>query len=94
MDASWFDDAAFVGDSVSVTLANYNSSYGTLGKAKFFCSVSLSQTNALSYQAGNERLPEYPAGSGQHFPHRGRHRRLRCQKSLFDAGHELYRFRG
>lgn len=66
VDAGWFDDAAFVGDSVSVTLANYNSSYGTLGKAKFFCSVSLSQTNALSYQAGNERLPEYPAGSGQH----------------------------
>ena len=66
VDASWFDDAAFVGDSVSVTLANYNGSYGTLGKAKFFCSVSLSQTNALSYQAGNERLPEYPAGSGQH----------------------------
>ena len=66
VDASWFDDAAFVGDSVSVTLANYNSSYGTLGKAKFFCSVSLSQTNALSYQDGNERLPEYPAGSGQH----------------------------
>lgn len=66
VDAGWFDDAAFVGDSVSVTLANYNSSYGTLGKAKFFCSVSLSQTNALSYQTGNERLPEYPAGSGQH----------------------------
>lgn len=66
VDAGWFDDAAFVGDSVSVTLANYNSSYGTLGKAKFFCSVSLSQTNALSYQAGNERLPEYPVGSGQH----------------------------
>lgn len=66
VDAGWFDDAAFVGDSVSVTLANYNGSYGTLGKAKFFCSVSLSQTNALSYQAGNERLPEYPAGSGQH----------------------------
>lgn len=66
VDAGWFDDAAFVGDSVSVTLANYNSSYGTLGKAKLFCSVSLSQTNALSYQAGNERLPEYPAGSGQH----------------------------
>ena len=66
VDASWFDDAAFVGDSVSVTLANYNSSYGTLGNAKFFCSVSLSQTNALSYQAGNSHLPEYPAGSGQH----------------------------
>lgn len=66
VDASWFDDAAFVGDSVSVTLANYNSSYGTLGNAKFFCSVSLSQTNALSYQAGNTHLPEYPAGSGQH----------------------------
>jgi lysophospholipase L1-like esterase len=66
VDASWFDDAAFVGDSVSVTLANYNSSYGVLGNAKFFCSVSLSQTNALSYQTGNAHLPEYPAGSGQH----------------------------
>ena len=56
VDAGWFDDAAFVGDSVSVTLANYNSSYGTLGKAKFFCSVSLRPaTNAC---------PNTPPGPG------------------------------
>ena len=66
VDPTWFDDAAFVGDSVSVMLESYNSSASQLGKANFFCSVSLSQTNALSYEAGNSRLPEYPKGSGQH----------------------------
>ncbi|MDY3014985.1 MAG: GDSL-type esterase/lipase family protein [Evtepia sp.] len=65
VDPSWFNDAAFVGDSVSVMLESYNSSSNQLGEADFFCSVSLSQTNALSYQAGNSRLPEYPKGSGQ-----------------------------
>lgn len=64
VDAGWFDDAAFVGDSVSVTLANYNSSYGTLGKAKFFCSVSLSQTNALSYRLATNACPNTPPGPG------------------------------
>lgn len=67
--ADWFSDAAFVGDSVSVMLDNYNSNtghLGTLGTPSFFCSVSLSQTNALSYDAGNKRLPEYPKGSGQY----------------------------
>lgn len=66
VDPQWFADAAFVGDSVSVMLENYNTSTGRLGSPAFFCSVSLSQTNALSYQAGNARLPEYPKGSGQH----------------------------
>lgn len=66
VDPQWFSDAAFVGDSVSVMLESYNGSTGLLGAPAFFCSVSLSQTNALSYTTGNARLPEYPKGSGQH----------------------------
>lgn len=66
VDPAWFQDAAFVGDSVSVMLETYNSSTSRIGTPAFFCSVSLSQNNALSYEAGNQRLPEYPKGSGQH----------------------------
>ena len=61
----WFSDVAFVGDSVSVMLDWYNGGSGPL-KADFFCSVSMSQQNALSYAAGDGRLPEYPKGSGRH----------------------------
>lgn len=63
MAAQWFDEVAFVGDSVSVMLEQYNSSAAALGKATFLCSVSLSQQNALSYDTGSQRLPEYPKGS-------------------------------
>lgn len=66
VSADWFQDAAFVGDSVSVMLETYNSNSGRLGSPVFFCSVSLSQQNAMAYAAGDERLPEYPKGSGQH----------------------------
>lgn len=66
VDPQWFSDVAFVGDSVSVMLENYSTNTGVLGTPAFFCSVSLSQTNALSYEAGNSHLPEYPKGSGQH----------------------------
>lgn len=66
VSADWFQDAAFIGDSVSVMLETYNNSYGRLGSPAFFCSVSLSQTGALTYSAGSERLPEYPKGSGRH----------------------------
>ncbi len=66
VDGSWFSDAVFIGDSVSVMLQMYNGTYGTLGDATFLCAVSLSQTSALSAQTGSERLPEWPAGSGQH----------------------------
>ena len=66
VSADWFQDAAFIGDSVSVMLETYNDSYGRLSSPAFFCSVSLSQTGALTYSAGSERLPEYPKGSGRH----------------------------
>lgn len=66
VSADWFNDAAFVGDSVSVMLQSYNRTNQTLGHAAFLCAVSLSQTNALSYCAGSPNLPEFPVGSGQH----------------------------
>ena len=44
---SWFDDAVFVGDSVSVKLSYYEASVDRLGKAQFLVAGSLSATNAL-----------------------------------------------
>ena len=41
VDPAWFDDAAFVGDSVS-------------------------PRNAMHAEAGSQRLPEWPKGSGEH----------------------------
>ncbi len=45
-DLSYFDDAVFVGDSVSMSLQFYCASTGALGKAKFLCAGSFSPTNA------------------------------------------------
>lgn len=93
VDPQWFSDAAFVGDSVSVMLESYNGSTGLLGAPAFFCSVSLSQTNALSYTTAMPAFPSTPRGSGP----APRHRRGRGQrwgkKSLSYAGHELYLWR-
>ena len=36
VDPQWFSDAAFVGDSVSVMLENYNTSTSVLGSPAFF----------------------------------------------------------
>lgn len=47
VSGSWFDDAVFVGDSVSVMLTMYESSVDRLGKAQFLTAGSLSATNAL-----------------------------------------------
>ncbi len=44
--SSWFDDAVFVGDSVSVKL-QYYAENGCLGKADFLCAVSLGYNNSL-----------------------------------------------
>lgn len=46
VDASWFDDAVFVGDSVTLKLSYYAEG-GDLGEAKFLCAGSLGYTNAL-----------------------------------------------
>ena len=48
VDASFFDDAVFVGDSVSLKLSYYADSSGRLGKAKFLVQGSYGAANAVS----------------------------------------------
>lgn len=49
VESSWFDDAVFVGDSVTLKLSYYcdEDPENTLSDAKFFCAGSLGYTNAL-----------------------------------------------
>lgn len=47
VDSSWFDDAVFVGDSVSMMLEFYDASAGVLGKSQFLTAGSLGSGNAL-----------------------------------------------
>ena len=47
VDPEWFDDAVFVGDSVSVKLQNYVEPDSMLGDAEFLCAVSLGYNNSL-----------------------------------------------
>lgn len=60
---AFFDNAAFIGDSVTLKLRNYNMANGTLGKATFLCVGSYSVHNAvtnglyLSYQ-GQDMTPQ------------------------------------
>lgn len=63
-DVSFFDEAVFIGDSISLTLESYCGSSGTLGDAQFLCAGSMSPTNMLTGQI----LPEYPKGSGKKPP--------------------------
>lgn len=59
----FFDNAAFIGDSVTLKLRNYNMKSGALGKATFLCIGSYSVNNAvtnglyLSYQ-GKDVTPQ------------------------------------
>lgn len=59
----FFDDAAFIGDSVSLKLQHFQAEYGVFGTAKFFTTVSYSVNHAannslfLIYQ-GQEMTPE------------------------------------
>ena len=47
VDASWFDDAVFVGDSVTLRLSYYaDENPGSIGNAQFVCAGSLGYTNA------------------------------------------------
>ncbi len=75
VDKSYFDDAAFVGDSVSLKLNYYCKTTGDLGKAKFFTSGSLGAANALwelsrpdsvhpSYQGEKMLIEDCVAASG------------------------------
>lgn len=59
VDKSYFDDAAFVGDSVSLKLNYYNASTNELGNAKFFTSGSLGAANALWEVSGESVHPSY-----------------------------------
>lgn len=59
VDRSYFDDAAFVGDSVSLKLNYYNASTSELGNAKFFTSGSLGAANALWEVSGESVHPSY-----------------------------------
>lgn len=45
VDSSWFDDALFIGDSVTLKLSYY-AEYGSLGNAEFLCAGSLGYNNA------------------------------------------------
>lgn len=47
VDASFFDDAVFVGDSVSLKLSYYAAGSGELGKAKFLVAGSYGVGNAI-----------------------------------------------
>lgn len=74
VDSSYFDDAAFVGDSISLKLSYYQASTSALGKAQFFASGSLSAANALwdvssksvhpSYQGTKSKVEDCVAKSG------------------------------
>ena len=58
VSASYFDDACFVGDSVSLMLSRYAAS-GCLGKAQFFTSGSLGSSNALWEVSAESVHPSY-----------------------------------
>lgn len=59
----FFDDAAFIGDSITMGLRNYNYKYNLLGKATFLCQGSYSVNHAvndsmyITYR-GEDRKPQ------------------------------------
>lgn len=59
VDVSWFDDVAFIGDSVSVKLQYYAASTQALGDATFLCAGSLSASNALHTVTSESTHPTY-----------------------------------
>ncbi len=58
VDKSFFNDVAFIGDSVSLKLKTYCMS-GSLGKAQFFAVGSFSLVNALTPVSANSCHPTY-----------------------------------
>ena len=59
VDASYFDDAAFVGDSVSLKLSYYAAATGALGNAQFFTAGSLGAANSLWEVSDESVHPSY-----------------------------------
>ncbi len=59
VDASYFDNAAFVGDSVSLKLSYYAAATGALGNAQFFTAGSLGSANALWEVSDESVHPSY-----------------------------------
>lgn len=70
VSASFFDDAVFIGDSVSLMLSYYANSSGRLGNAKFLVQGSYSAGNAvsngllMSYQGQKMDLQSAVAATG------------------------------
>ena len=48
LPSDWFNDAVFLGDSVSMTLDAYNDTSGDLGEPLFLCTRSFSVRNAIN----------------------------------------------
>ena len=48
LDESWFDDAVFIGDSVTASLETYAEQYGGVGDSLFLCRPSYSLRSAVS----------------------------------------------
>lgn len=66
VDASWFDDAVFVGDSVTLKLSYYCEEHPeALGKAQFFCAGSLGYDSALWDIDREDAVHPYYKGSVQ-----------------------------
>ena len=59
VEASYFDDAVFVGDSVSLKLNYYAAASGALGNAKFLTAGSLGSGNALWNVSSDSVHPVY-----------------------------------
>lgn len=69
-ETNFFDDAVFIGDSVTLMLQNYQLSTNALGKAQFLVQGSYSvyhavhNTMQVSYRGSSMRLPEAVAATG------------------------------
>lgn len=59
VSANYFDNTAFVGDSVSLKLSYYAAATGSLGKAQFFTAGSLGCANALWEVSDESVHPSY-----------------------------------
>ncbi len=59
VDLKYFDDAVFIGDSVTMSLQYYSASTGCLGKAGFLCAASQSAASTTIKITGGSVDPRY-----------------------------------